>query len=73
MVKRSRVQSQEEPIERICCVMRPPCSPFHSQTRSTNASRPISWRSRPSLASSRSTTFWVAMPAWSVPGSHRAA
>jgi len=25
------------------------------------------------LASSRSTTFWVAMPAWSVPGTHNAA
>ena len=52
--------------------MRPPYSAFHSQTRFTNASRPRSWRDSPSLASSRSTTFWVAMPAWSMPGSHSA-
>ena len=26
----------------------------------------------PSLASSRSTTTWVPMPAWSMPGSHTA-
>ena len=32
-----------------------------------NASRPISWREIPSLGSSRSTTAWVAIPAWSVP------
>ena len=45
---------------------------FHCHTRSTNASRPRSWREMPSLPSSRSTTFWVAMPAWSMPGSHSA-
>ena len=33
------------------------------------ASRPRSWRVLPSLARARSNTFWVAMPAWSVPGS----
>ena len=35
-------------------------------------SRPRSWRFFPSLASFRSTTFCVAMPAWSVPGIHSA-
>ncbi len=31
----------------------------------------MSWRLLFSFArSSRSTTIWVAMPAWSVPGSH---
>ena len=35
-----------------------------------NAFRPRSDRSLPSAASWRSTTFWVAMPAWSVPGTH---
>jgi hypothetical protein len=72
-VKRSRLQSQEAPILRIWAVIWPPEVSFQRHTRSTKASRPISWRSRPSLASSRSTTFWVAIPAWSVPGSHRAA
>ena len=32
---------------------------------------PSWWRSRPSWASSRSTTTWTAMAAWSMPGSHR--
>jgi hypothetical protein len=54
--------------------MAPPLSAFHSQTFSTKASRPISRRpTLPAAASWRSTTIWVAMPAWSVPGSHRAA
>ena len=43
---------------------------FHSHTRSMNFSRPRSCRVSPSLASSRSTTFCVAMPAWSLPGTH---
>ena len=73
MVKRSRVQSQEKPRRRICSAMRPPWRCFHSHTRSMKASRPRWWRVRPSPASWRSTTFWVAMPAWSVPGTHRAA
>ena len=34
------------------------------------ASRPTSWRLVPSSSNWRSTTHWVAMPAWSVPGSH---
>ena len=68
MVKRWRSQSQEQPSRLSWLMMRPPYSSFHCQTRSTNFSRPRSWRCRPSLASSRSTTFCVAMPAWSVPG-----
>ncbi len=50
-----------------------PVSRTNRHTRSTNASRPMSKRVLPSSASSRSTTFCVAMPAWSVPGSHSAA
>ena len=42
----------------------------HAHTRSTNFSRPSCSRVRPSAASSRSTTRWVAIPAWSVPGCH---
>ena len=38
------------------------------QTRSTNASRPSSLRDVPSSTSCFSTTFCVAMPAWSYPG-----
>ncbi len=31
----------------------------------------MSWRDLPSFSrSSRSTTIWVAIPAWSMPGSH---
>ena len=48
----------------------PPYSRSHSQTRSTNASRPISWREIPWRRSSFSTTACVAMPAWSYPGCH---
>src|SRR5437870_7219398 len=50
-----------------------PVSRTNCHTRSTNLSRPRSNRVLPSLATSRSTTFWVAIPAWSVPGSHSAA
>jgi hypothetical protein len=46
----------------------PPYSRSQAQTRSTNASRPISCRDVPSLRSSFSTTAWVAIPAWSKPG-----
>jgi hypothetical protein len=38
--------------------------------RSTNASRPTSWRLVPSSASCCSTFTWTAMPAWSVPKIH---
>ena len=52
----------------------PPDLAFHSQTFSTKASRPMSRRLwLPASASWRSTTICVAMPAWSVPGSHNAA
>ena len=70
MVKRSRPQSTESPSRFIWPRIAPPDSAFHCQTRSTNVSRPRSWRDSPSSASWRSTTFWVAMPAWSMPGSH---
>ena len=49
----------------------PPDSSFHFHTRATNASRPRSSLVLPSAASWRSTTTWVAMPAWSVPGCQR--
>ena len=58
-------------MRRICCVIVEPDCSFHSHTCATNvlapevvarrALRPASWRS---------TTICVAMPAWSVPGSH---
>ena len=71
MVNRSRDQSTPSPSRRIWFRIAPPDSAFHSHTLATNASRPRSCRDLPSsLASSRSTTFWVAMPAWSMPGSH---
>ena len=47
------------------------CS-FHTHTFSKNFSLPRSWRFSPSLAIIFSTTFCVAMPAWSVPGIQRA-
>ena len=68
-VNRSRDQSTDEPSLRIWLVIVPWLSRTHSQTRASNASRPRSWRVRPSAASCFSTTFCVAMPAWSVPGS----
>ncbi len=48
-----------------------PCCSFQSQISFRKASRPMS--SRVSLRSAKiffSTTAWVAMPAWSVPGTH---
>ena len=71
MVKYSRDQSHEAPRRRICRVMVEPDCSFHSQTRSTNFSRPSSRRVVPSCSSWRSTTICVAMPAWSVPGCQR--
>ncbi len=48
-------------------------SSFHFWILATNSSRAKSVRLRPSSASTRfSTTVWVAMPAWSVPGIHTA-
>ena len=48
----------------------PPYCSRHRQTRSTNASRPISSRRRALGRSSFSTWVCVAMPAWSVPRIH---
>ena len=72
MVKRSRAQSSEEPRRRSCPVMAPPDSAFQAHTRRMNASRPSACRVVPAAANWRSTTIWVAMPAWSVPGCHSA-
>ena len=49
-------------------------SPKHgAQIRATSVSRPMSCRVFFSSSKIRfSTTAWVAMPAWSVPGIHRA-
>ena len=57
---------------RCCCAMiRAWYWSFQRQMRSTSPSRPTSWRVSPSSSLSRfSTTAWVAMPAWSVPGIH---
>ena len=72
MVKRSRLQSSEAPSTRCCSAMRAPYFSFHCHTRLRNSSRPRSWRLFPSEALMPfSTTIWVAMPAWSVPGSQR--
>ncbi|GJE41843.1 hypothetical protein AEGHOMDF_1012 [Methylobacterium soli] len=71
MVKRSRDQSQEAPRRLSWLTMAPPDSAFQAQTRSTKASRPRLRRSgAPVSARRRSTTIWVAMPAWSMPGCH---
>ncbi len=51
-----------------CSMIRGRVCSTHDQTRSTKASRPRSWRVSPSSGSWRSTTFCVAIPAWSVPG-----
>jgi len=76
MVKYSRLQSTLSPRRRICCVMMLPLRSFHSHTLATKLRRassgvaPRSWRERPCSCSWRSTTICVAMPAWSVPGTH---
>ena len=69
-VKRSRLQSTDDPSVRIWPMIVPLLCRAQSQTRASNASRPRSCRDRPSSTSCASTTFCVAMPAWSVPGSH---
>ena len=74
MVVERQLAASGNMSRRSCWTMVPPLSAFHSQTLSTKASRPIDRRSAlPAFASSRSTTIWVAMPAWSVPGSHSTA
>ena len=72
MVNFDRAQSGLAPRMRCCSRMRSPVSRRHCQMRATKASLPRSWRVLPSLASMRSTTSCVAMPAWSVPGCQRA-
>lgn len=72
MVKASRLQSALAPRRLSCLRIVPPDSSFHCQTLSKNFSRPRSCRVFPSLRRRRSTTTWVAIPAWSVPGSHTA-
>ena len=67
MVKRSFAQSHEAPSRRSWRVIWPPDCAFHSQTCSTKASRPMSVRLTPWLSRLRSTTIWVAIPAWSIP------
>ena len=73
MVKRSRAQSQEAPrrlrlLDDASLVLR--ASTPRPARRTPRG--PGRGGSVPSSASSRSTTFCVAMPAWSVPGSQRA-
>ncbi|CFN71245.1 Uncharacterised protein [Bordetella pertussis] len=70
IVKYSRGQSAEAPRRRTWPVIVLPDCSFHSQTFSTNFSRPRSWRETFWASSWRSTTIWVAMPAWSVPGTN---
>jgi hypothetical protein len=53
-----------------CSTIVEPYCARQRQTRSVNASRPISSREVPSVASSFSTWRCVAMPAWSVPKIH---
>ena len=72
IVKRSFSQSIEQPRRRNWPVISPPLSAFHSQTLATNSSRVKSVRFCPWALSCRSTTICVAMPAWSVPTTHKA-
>ena len=72
MVNAVRVQSQEQPRLRNWRRIMFPCSSFQSQMRWRKASRPRSSRVFDSSAKSFfSTTAWVAIPAWSVPGTQR--
>src|SRR5438067_12812483 len=71
-VKRVRLQPHWQAITLGCSRMVVAVARMKAHTRSTDLSRPRSKRVLPSFATSRSTTFWVAIPAWSVPGSHRA-
>ena len=71
MVKAWRDQSGDAPTRRSWAQILLPYFSTHSCTASTKASRPMSWRDIPfSRASVFSTTVCVAMPAWSVPGTH---
>ena len=58
-------------MRRIWVVMVLPDFCFHSQTLATKFLRPeVVARLSSCSCSWRSTTIWVAMPAWSVPGTH---
>ena len=70
LVNWSRLQSTPSPSARICQPIVPPDSRLQSHTLSMNSSRPKSSLVLPSTASCFSTTDWVAIPAWSMPGSH---
>ena len=70
IVKYSYFQATESPMRRICRVIVEPLLSFQSQTWATKFLRPRSWRLMPFSCSCRSTTICVAMPAWSVPGTH---
>src|SRR3989338_10775789 len=71
IVNRILRQSQDAPRRLSCSIIVEPYSFCHCQTRSRNFSLPKSWRFNPSLAIAFSTTFCVAIPAWSVPGIHK--
>ena len=73
MVKRSRSQSQLLPSFFSWLTMRLPKRFFQSQARSRKPSRPTISLVRPSLAMASTTLASVAMDAWSVPGTHKAA
>src|SRR3989339_1311533 len=73
MVNLSLSQSQEQPSFLSCWMMVSPYCFFHSQTRSTNLVRPRACRDDLSFFNCFSTAFWVAMPAWSVPGTQQVA
>ncbi len=71
MVKRSRLQSAEQPSRFSWLMIAPPDSAFQAHTFSRNFSRPMARRSGSCRSIiCRSTTICVAMPAWSVPGCH---
>ena len=61
--------SNDAPSTRNWVMMVAPRVRYHSSTSSSKASRPISSFEVPSRASCFSITFWVAIAAWSVPGS----
>ena len=70
IVKYSCDQSTLAPMRRIWFVIVAPDCAFQSQTFATKFLRPRSWRLTFCASNWRSTTICVAMPAWSVPGTH---
>ena len=70
MVKRSRLQSSEKPIRRSCREDRAAALLLPApDARLERLAAQVFLASCPSVASWRSTTICVAMPAWSRPGS----